>query len=186
MQHKQIALIPWWIDQVLKRNGLKSEDLLSFETVSKYLSNEDITGLIALEYLAKHFVYGDIAGDIVCWRERWSKNSAQIDSLYAIANTEETLRDTLYRVCAPEGPALGGAVTSGSYVGPAVTDTSTVSLMGDSGVAVVFNAGYSVGEHASNSIALLRLLVKTLYVYEDYHKLMSRPVGASYVESLMH
>lgn len=186
MQRKQIALIPWWIDKVLKRNSLKSEDLLSFETVSKYLSNEDITGLIASEYLAKHFAYGDITGDLVCWRDRWIKNSAQVDSLYALANTEETLRDTLYRICAPGTPPLAETVTSGSYVLPAVTDTATVSLMGDHGIAVVLNAGYSTGDHAGNSIALLRLMVKTLYVYEDYHNLMSRPVGSAYVESLMH
>lgn len=182
MQRKQIALIPWWIDKVLKRNGLKTEDLLSFETVSKYLSNEDITGLIASEYLAKHFVYGDIAGDTVCWLDRWNKHSAQIDSLYALANTEETLRDTLYRICAPV-PSL---VEEGAYVPPAVTDTSTVSLMGDHGIAVVLNEGFTTRDHGSNSVALLRLMVKTLYVFDEYHVLMSRPVGAAYVESLMH
>jgi hypothetical protein len=69
-------------------------------------------------------------------------------------------------------------------VGP--SDTFEVSLMGDVGIAVLIKQGYTLIDHARNSFNLLRCMVQKLYVYEDYHSLVSRPVGQAYIESLMH
>lgn len=184
MQQKHIAFIPQWIAQVLGRNNLKKEELLSFETISKYLSTEDLVSLVVTGHLSDHFAKG-VVHDKMDFVYRWlaSTNDAKlkdtINTIAALSVVETTKTEVFNRLC--ERGSVGNTTAGAS--GPV---TFELSLMGDLGVAVVLKAGFSPLEHAQNSSTLLKQLVKQLYVYEDYHQLMSRPVGLAYVESLMH
>ena len=187
MQAKQIAFIPWWISSVLSRNNLKTEDLLSFERIQPFFSTEDLTSLVALSFQAHLFAGNGAGSDTILWCDRWltsvsdARTQQTIKDIATLATSQEVQDETLRRLavdpstvpCAPYG-----------CVGP--SDTFTVSLMGDTGIVVTLKQGYSLIDHAKNSFNLLRCMVRKLYVYEDYHILVSRPVGQAYIESLMH
>jgi hypothetical protein len=186
MQEKQFAFIPWWIAAVLSRNNLKSEDLLSFERIRPFFSTEDLTSLVATSSLARFFVGDGVGPDTVQWWDRWlaSASDARTKQIISdnalLAGTSQTQEETLQRL------AIEPSTVDEPVAGLVPLKTFEVSLMGDSGVAVFLQQGYTLAQHAKNSINLLRCLVKKLYVYEDYPQLVSRPVGQAYIESLMH
>ena len=186
MQEKQFAFIPWWITTVLSRNNLKAEDLLSFERIHPYFSTEDLTSLVALSFTARFFAGNGCESDTTHLYDRWlaTANSAHSKKIIAdiatLASSEQTQDETLRRlVLEPSDGVL-------AYHSDDVKDTFEVALMGDSGIAVHLKAGFTLADHVKNSFNLLRCMVKKLYVYEDYHKLVSRPIGQAYIKSLMH
>ncbi|BAW19069.1 hypothetical protein [Ralstonia phage RP31] len=187
MQEKQFAFIPWWIIPVLKRNSLKTEDLLSFERIRPFFSTEDLTSLAALGYQAQLFAGNGVGSDTISWTARWLASASDarvqqaITDIAALAASELTQEETLRRLVVEPSSAVS---VSAGYVPPA--ETFEVSLMGDLAIAVVLKQGFTLAEHVKNSINLLRCMAKQLYVYEDYHELVSRPVGQAYIESLMH
>ncbi len=191
MQQKQFAFIPWWIIPVLSRNNLKKEDLLSFERIRQFLSTEDLASLVALSHLTKYFVGSGAEYDITHWTDRWvatatdARSKEAIDNIAMLGVQATTIDETLSRISARDG-SVPTAMFNDGVVDANKSDTFVVSLMGDFGVAVVLNSGFSLIQHAQNSINLLRCMVKQLYVYEDYHQLMSRGIGEAYIESLMH
>jgi hypothetical protein len=188
MQEK-FAFIPWWITPVLERNNLKAEDLLSFERIRPYFSTEDLTSLAALGYQARLFVGDGADPDIVCWPTRWlaslnasdARAKSTIEDIAALAASEQTQDETLRRLAVEASSAVPNPY---GFTEP--KKTFRVALMGDVGIAVYLNQGFTLAEHAKNQFDLRRCMVKQLYVYEDYHALVSRPVGLAYIESLMH
>jgi hypothetical protein len=187
MQAKPIAFIPWWISPVLSRNNLKIEDLLSFERIKPYFSTEDLTSLVALGFQAHLFAGNGAGSDTILWCERWlasasdARTQQTIKDIATLAASQEVQDETLRRLAAD--PSTVPFNPNGA-IGP--SDTFDVSLMGDTGIVVTLKKGYTLAEHAKNSFNLLRCMVRKLYVYEDYHILVSRPVGKAYIESLMH
>lgn len=188
MQEKQFAFIPWWIPPVLQRHGLKTEDLLSFERIRPYFSTEDLTSLAALGHCAHLFAGNGVGPDTVSWDARWcasacdARTKQAIADIAALAAAQATQDETLRRLTVD--PSMVAQRDTGIYTAP--EPTFQVSLMGDVGIAVVLKQGFTLAEHAKNQFNLLRCMVKQLYVYEDYHALVSRPVGCAYIESLMH
>lgn len=187
MQEKQFAFIPWWITPVLVRNNLKTEDLLTFEKIRPFFSTEDLTSLAALGFNARLFAGNGVGADTTLWIDRWlatasdARSQSTIQDIAALASNEQVQNETLRRLVVEPSEALPSP-----YASSEPQQTFEVSLMGDVGIAVKLKQGFTLAEHAKNQFALLRCMVKQLYVYEDYHALVSRPVGVAYIESLMH
>ena len=187
MQTKQFAFIPWWIPPVLSRNNLKTEDLLYFERIQPFFSTEDLTSLVALGLQANLFAGNGVVGDTTLFCDRWlasvsdARSKQAIQDIAILAASQEVQDETLRRLAVDLSAVTG---SPRGEVGP--SDTFEVSLMGDVGIAVLIKQGFTLLDHAKNSFNLLRCMVKKLYVYEDYHTLVSRPVGQAYIESLMH
>lgn len=190
MHEKQFAFIPWWILLTLRRNNLKTEDLLSYEKIKKIFSTEDLTSLVALSYMTKYFTNKSVEYDTTHWVDRWvtkttdARTVAAINDLANLAGSPSVQDDILTRLS-------GNSVVEVDYRAESVStvmssESFEVTLMGDFGVAVVLKPGFTLVQHAQNSSNLIRCMLKQLYVYEDYQKLMSRPLGLAYVESLMH
>lgn len=187
MQEKQFAFMPWWITAVLSRNNLKTEDLLYFERIRPFFSTEDLTSLAALSHCAHLFAGNGVGSDTTRWCDRWltsvsdARSKQVIADIAALAETKEVQDETLRRLVIEPS-----AVTATPFGVDGPSDTFEVSLMGDIGIAVILKQGYTLLDHSKNSFNLLRCMVKKLYVYEDYHRLVSRTVGQAYIESLMH
>jgi hypothetical protein len=187
MQEKQFAFIPWWISAVLSRNNLKTEDLLSFERIRPFFSTEDLTSLVAMSSLAHFFAGNGIGPDTTQWSDRWlasasdARTKQAIADIAALAYAEQTQAETLRRLAIEPSSVPGFAPP-----GQSPSTTFEVALMGDHGVAVHLKQGFTLAEHAQNSFNLLRCMVKKLYVYEDYPRLIARHAGQAYIESLMH
>ena len=192
MQDKQFTFIPWWISSVLIRNNLKTEDLLSFERIRPFFSVEDLTSLVAANThsVVRFFVCDGIGSDTAQLWDRWLEQSSSdasarntIATITDLAFSSQVKEDTLNRlVIEPAPTATPNLQLLGSVV---PSPTFEVALMGDKNVAVHLKQGFTLLEHNKNSLTLLRCMVKKLYVYEDYPKLVSRDVGLAYIESLI-
>lgn len=192
MEDKQIVFIPWWIHTVLVRNGLKTEDLLSFERIRSFFSVEDLASLVAMNShsVFRFFVSNGIESDITQIGYRWLSVSPKdsdaalnrtVADIIDLGMSEQFKEDTLNRLVTEPTPHL----QSNAVIGTVPKDTFEVSFMGEKGIAVVIKQGFSLLEHRENFNKLFRCMVKKLYVYEDGPKLMSRRIGLAYVESLL-
>lgn len=182
MRNKQFAFVPQWIDDVLKRNTLPPDSLLDFEKVAPFFSMVDLAGLVALGIKARLFTNHCVENDTLRWLWAWQDtaktpvNQKLVEDIATLANSESFQKETLDRIYAVSGQDPFGEKKQ--------KETFEVSLLGDAGVRVLIRSGFTAAEHAANSSELFRCMVKQLYVYEEYHTLISRSVGATYIASL--
>lgn len=99
-----------------------------------------------------------------------------MSDIAALANSESFQKETLDRIYAVS--------CADPFAEKNQKETFEVSLLGNDGVRVLIRGGFTAAEHAANSSELFRCMAKQLYVYEEYHSLISRPVGATYIASL--
>ncbi len=178
----RIALIPQWVHRTLRRNGLKTEDLLQFERIRPLFSSDDLLGLMSLGASSQVFTGVDVRADVLGWAAHWIGTNANLSEaskksildLDSLAGLEQRKEDTLQRLFTEQPPRYEERVN----------ETFAVDLLGDRHVAVTLFSGHALAEHASKQVELIRCLVKKLYVYEEYHRVISRDVGKAYIESL--
>lgn len=181
MRTKQIAFVPQWIDTVMKRNALGGDDLLKIERLAPFFSIEDLASLIALGHRSIFFTAISVTDDSLSWDDRWYDSTKDVrlqklvNDAAMLASQGQFQNEILNRLFA----------TQSSVAGEEQKETFEVSLLGDEGVKVLLLTGYSREQHIANASKLFRCIVKQLYVYEEYHQLMSRPVGMAYIESLL-
>lgn len=182
MRNKQFAFVPQWIDDVLKRNALASDSLLDFEKVAPFFSMVDLAGLVALGFKARLFTSYNVESDTLHWLSVWRisaktpVNQKLVDDIATLANSESFQKETLDRIYAVSGHDSFGEKKQ--------KETFEVSLLGNAGVRVSIRSGFTAPQHAANSPELFKCMVKQLYVYEEYHNLISRSVGATYIATL--
>lgn len=180
MQHKPYAFVPDWIVKVLRRNNLKLEDLLYFERIRPFFSAEDLASLVCCSDLSKFFIGRDVNVDthswVSCWLDSVSDDKKQsVRDILALSNAEEVKEETLTR--------LAQVPESAKY--EKNRESFTVALVGDFGVFVVINSGFTAAQRSMDHFKITQCTLKKLYVYEEHHSLMARPLGRVYIESLL-
>lgn len=180
MQNKPYAFVPDWIVKVLKRNSLKLEDLLYFERIQPFFSAEDLASLVCCSALSKNFVGVDVSGDTHSWEVHWLHNSndaskQSIRDILALSRADAVKEETLAR--------LAQVPTESKY--EEKRESFKVELIGDFGVFVVLASGFTTDQRILDHFKITRCVLKKLYVYEEHHSLMARPLGRVYIESLL-
>lgn len=179
---RRVVFVPVWIYRVLQRNSKKLEDLLYFERIQAIFSKSDLCNLVAMPGILPGLVgNGAIQSETICLASHWLGNLKQeqqslrsaINSLTSVSAAVSG-EETLARIYGEQG--LHGSQEA--------KDPYETFLVGDSYIFVVVNTGHQVSDYTKKSSELIRDLLKKHYVYENYHELMSRPLGAAYVESL--
>lgn len=181
MRHKPYAFVPDWIVKVLRRNNLKLEDLLYFERIRPFFSAEDLASLVCCHDLCSVFIGSDVSGDTHSWEGHWVGNTTDaaskqsIQDILALSYAEETKAETLARL-AQTPPEARYEENRESF---------KVELVGDFGVYVILNSGFTAAQRTADQFKITQCILKKLYVYEEHHDLMSRPLGRVYIESLL-
>lgn len=180
MQNKPYAFVPDWIVKTLKRNGLKLEDLLYFERIQPFFSTDDLASLVCCSALSKTFTGVDVSGDTHLWGVHWLENSNEaskksIHDVLALSRSDAANEETLAR--------LAQMPTESRY--EEKRESFKVELVGDFGVFVVLASGFTADQRMMDHFKITQCVLKKLYVYEEHHKLMARPLGRVYIESLL-
>lgn len=175
------AFVPDWIVKVLRRNGLKLEDLLYFERIRPFFAHEDLASLVCCYDLSSQFIGVDVCGDIHSWEGHWVANATDatskqsIQDILALSYADKTKADTLARL----------AQTPSESRYEEKRESFKVELVGDFGVYVILNSGFTTDQRVVDQFKITQCILKKLYVYEEHHDLMSRPLGQRYIESLL-
>lgn len=182
MRKQRVVFVPEWIHRVIKREGLKLEDLLSFERIEAVFSRSDLANLTVMKDLAPKLIGNDkFQFDIACICEIWkSKLKQEQQKLFSVIDSIEGIHsklareETLVRIYGEQNQQI-------SKNQNAIYESY---LVGDSYIFVVVKTGFAIQDYSNACSELIRDLAKKHNVYEEYHELMSRPLGCAYVESL--
>lgn len=181
MRNKFIAFVPQWFDDLARQHGLSGNDLLRIEKLAPVCSLEDLASLLALGYHSKIFTSISVANDSLHWAGVWHESTKD-------SRLHKLVEDAASLACSNQ---YQEAVLKRLFEAPQPTtsderkETSVVSLLGDEGVKVLLLSGRRREEYIANSRKLFQCVVEKLYVYEEYHSLMTRDVGRAYIETLL-
>ena len=181
MRTKFIAFVPQWIEELARRNGLSGSDLVRIEKLAPVCSLEDLASLLALGYNSKIFTSVSLGDDSLRWGAAWRASTKD-------ARLHKLVEDAVSMACDEQ---YREAVLSRLFEAPQPISsddrkvTSEVSLLGDEGVKVLLLCGRNREDYIANSRKLFQCIVEKLYVYEEYHMLMTRDVGRTYIETLL-
>lgn len=188
MRNNYITFIPQWIDEAMARNSLSSDDLLNFERLAPFFSVEDLASILVIGQQSKLFTSTDVSPDQENLYGVWvttpnlsARYKQLAEDANLLANQEMFVADTLKRLFGDARPEANEVPNTAVEQ----KETFVVSLLGNNGVKVVILEGFPQSAHAANTYKLFRCIVKKLYVYEEYHTLISRHVGRAYIETLL-
>lgn len=179
----EVYFFPQDVYTVLLRNGLKLEDALSFDKVKKYVSLKDMAKLNVLSSALKsvggidHCEAG--ASFLASWLSAHLGEDAkrQIGVIDTMGHEESVLIEI-------QDDLFNAKRVSKELVGLPYQ----VKLFGAKKVAIIVSNGALSDPQRNVEInrSLVRDIVKSLYVYEDYGLVISRNVGLRYLEQLFN
>lgn len=179
----EVYFFPQDVHTALLRNGLKLEDALSFDKVKKYVSLKDLAKLNVLSSALKSIGGIDHCEAGASFMASWlsstldSEAKRQIGVIDVMGSEDSVLieiRDDLFNA---------------NRISKECVDLPyQVKLFGAKKVAVIVSNG-ALSDPQRNvefNRNLVRDIVKSLYVYEDYGLVISRNVGLRYLEQLFN
>lgn len=179
----EVYFFPQDVHTVLLRNNLKLEDALSFDKVKKYVSLKDLAKLNILSSALNSVGGVDHCEAGASFLASWlsaplsEDEKRQIGVIGAMGNEESVLieiRDDLFNA-----KRISKECVDLPY---------QVKLFGAKKVAIIISNGALSDPQRNVEINrnLVRDVVKSLYVYEDYGLVISRNVGLRYLEQLFN
>lgn len=185
----RLYIIPYWVASVIRRKGMKMEELLDFQKARSVLSESDIVDLLCAGKLGKDLMPSRPNKHDNPFGTWWFTDQATTESCTA-ANTLESklaleperfeeLKKRLYSedasnqtdvAISKDDPACGFEV---------------VALRDQAVGVIVYNSIKKVSDARSLEYQLLRDIVKQLYVYEQPTEVAKSFVYGLYLRTLL-
>ena len=175
MKTKAMVLVPYWVENVLKRNRLKFTDVLNYAKMRELMSVEDVSAFL-------HFQTTDWIAPLrgaecsillSSWEQTRSANDpTELASVVIpLSQSEATASDAMQRNLVP---AMDLDIPVYQLV-----DVEREVLI------VVIREGFSeVMQDNAKSLDFLRDVLKQYYIYMDVHQVSTLQVFRNYLERL--
>lgn len=175
MKTKAMVLVPYWVENVLKRNRLKFTDVLNYAKMRELMSVEDVSAFL-------HFQTTDWIAPLrgaecsillSSWEQTRSANDpAELASVVIpLSQSEATANDAMQRNMVP---AMDLDIPVYQLV-----DVEREVLI------VVIRKGFSeVMQDNAKALDFLRDVLKQYYIYMEVHQVSSLQVFRNYLERL--
>lgn len=175
MKTKAMVLVPYWVENVLKRNRLKFTDVLNYAKMRELMSVEDVSAFL-------HFQTTDWIAPLrgaecsillSSWEQTRSANDpAELASVVIpLSQSEATASDAMQRNLVP---AMDLDIPVYQLV-----DVEREVLI------VVIREGFSeVMQDNAKALDFLRDVLKQYYIYMDVHQVSTLQVFRNYLERL--
>ena len=186
----RLYLIPYWVASVIRRKGLKMEDLLDFEKARSVLSENQIVSLMCAHRLGNELLPTRPHKHDNPFHAWWFTDKASKESNTAVGTLEskmalepeafDELKARLYSedtsnqtdvAISKDDPACGFEV---------------VPLRDQAIGVILYNTIRKAGDVQETEYQLLREIVKLLYVYEQPTKVAESFVYGLYLRTLLH
>lgn len=174
-----IVLIPHWVESQLLRNGIELQDILNYGKIEKAVASYDLAAMIALTRLnlqAMGLENAVMGQDISCPLDKWARfwpigseeNKKLYNTLLPLADSEEVIQDTAYRLFGEKRVDLDQDLTF-----------KIVELQ-ENHLGVVIYPGYFNGNPEAIRI-FLDALMQTQYQHHPLHTIAQRPLFRRYL-----
>lgn len=175
MKTKAMVLVPYWVENVLKRNRLKFTDVLNYAKMRELMSVEDVSAFL-------HFQTTDWIAPLrgaecsillSSWEQTRSANDpTELASVVIpLSQSEATASDAMQRNLVP---AMDLDIPVYQLV-----DVEREALI------VVIREGFSeVMQDNAKALDFLRDVLKQYYIYMDVHQVSTLQVFRNYLERL--
>ena len=175
MKTKAMVLVPYWVENVLKRNRLKFTDVLNYAKMRELMSVEDVSAFLHFQSTDQIAVLKGVDCSILLssWEQTRSTNDpTELASVVIpLSQSEATANDAMQR-----------------YLSPA-TDLDIpvfqILVVEREVLVVVVRQGFDeVMQQPARELDFLREVLKQYYVYLDVHQVSSLQVFRNYLERL--
>ncbi len=175
MKTKAMVLVPYWVENVLKRNRLKFADVLNYAKMRELMSVEDVSAFLHFQSTGQIAPLQNVECSILLssWEQTRSANDpTELASVVIpLSQSEATATDSIQRFRAP---AMDLDVPVYQLV-----DVEREVLI------VVIREGFAeVMQDNAKALDFLRDVLKQYYVYLEVHQVSSLQVFRNYLERL--
>ena len=173
---KTVILVPYFIENVLKRNRHALADALDYEVLKKFISLDDLRMFLKFQESSFSNSFGFISRSVLfnSWVQRSQCARSELDSDYIpLANSEKD-NDTIKEMLS-------------LTLGQSQDDTKPYAVIDISReiVAVVVRPGLNEYlEKKEGQLQIVRDILKALYASAEVHEVSSTPLFKKYVELL--
>ena len=98
---KEIIIIPYWIEKVLNRNKLNLDVVLNYSELSKVLSTNDISQMLALENYESNTLTLGLSNNYISrsfWNSAHGSQKAELDFVESLARDCDVIKDLINRL----------------------------------------------------------------------------------------
>ena len=175
MKTKAMVLVPYWVENVLKRNRLKFTDVLNYAKMRELMSVEDVSAFLHFQSTDQIATLRGVDRSILLssWEQTRSTNDpAELASVVIpLSQSEATAIDSAQR-----------------YLTPATDLDIPVYQLVDverEVLVVVVRQGFEeIMQQPAHELEFLREVHKQYYIYLEVHQVSSLQVFRNYLERL--
>ena len=175
MKTKAMVLVPYWVENVLKRNRLKFTDVLNYAKMRELMSVEDVSAFLHFQSTDQIAVLKGVDCSILLssWEQTRSTNDpTELASVVIpLSQSEATANDARQR-----------------YLTPATDLEIPVYQLVDverDVLVVVIREGFEESmQQPAQALDFLRAVLKEYYIYMEVHQVSSMQVFRNYLERL--
>ncbi len=172
----QIILIPHWIHETLRRHQLNITDVLNFDALRRVVSASDLTGFMLLNQHSNKLGVTEDEGS--SYGLEWAWGNLKEEHSHYLNNTIHPLMNLEMSFAELQGRLFSVDSLSTQYDTP-----FNIYDLAPRFTGVVIYPGFFTGEDGSaqHEFALLRALVKALYVSAPFHDVAQTSVFLRYL-----
>lgn len=180
MTTKKLVLIPYWVEDALRRNGQPLADCLNLGKIRKIIPMSDLVAFVALQNYWKVFIGVNepmLDSLVMQWFSQVgpagaANNDELSHHILPLSNDPSVARDLEARLFDP-------AARCGQYKEPFNSYDLTPEFAG----AVIYPGFFGLNDKPSVD-AFVRAMLKVLYVYESHSEVAKSPLFRRYLALL--
>ena len=179
MSKKRIVLIPYWVQEIVKRANLPLAACLEFGKIKAVMSLNDLIGFCTLQQYFKHVLNAEMFDELFSiWLDSIPNDQPELRSyfteqVYPLA-CDDSFRKEIW------GRLFEVEARSKQYEVPFITYDLTPTVCG-----VVICPGYFVNDGTADlQRSLIQAILEVLYVYDTFSDVAKTSLFKRYLELL--
>lgn len=177
---KNVILLPYWVEDLVKREKLTMADVLDFEKMRAVLSVGQLATLLAMQQTAESIIGSYEGGFFTGLYWQWSQ-SARGDSKAFLDEVVHPLGDTSTTLNNFKEDYFHKEARQERHAEPFIIYDLQREIVG-----LVVNPGWFVTNEPNPDLQLrlTRELIRAFYAYQPRHEVASRPLYLTYLNLL--
>lgn len=178
METTSFILIPYWIEKALKRNKLSLKDVLNYQVIRRFLSLEDLAGLVSFQQSNGLEVFNNFYNGVLL--SSWEKTSGPLkaelgSAVIPLSDSEEVKNYVSTRLNAVEN--INDVDELDFYK---IVDIERNTF------CIIVKEGFNQRIAASFDLMLnfIRNILRVFYVYHSVDVVSKQPLFKTYVDML--
>lgn len=180
MKTLDVFLVPYWVEEILKQQGVGLAAITNYSVLKEHLSQESVIELLVFQELDLIHTKPDRlnggSGAALLFSRLSTEHKAELQTLYDEALSR--INNPEYLLSLRQKLADDNEVSEENH-----SPYQVIDMKGED-IALVVHPGYD-RISSRDFYVLMQKVLKTYYMYETTVKVVSRPIFRLYVELMM-